>query len=161
MGKKYEYVEQPQHYQGTGMSAIDVIRAFDLNFACGNVIKYMLRAGRKPDEDTIRDLEKALWYLQDELNHQRAAVVSADANDRTLAECLTDMGRRESSDGEWGAVRVPEPELRDAEPAVEVEVADVMHFTNVNHFPPSTRASELTAYIKSHLEARLDDKDDH
>ena len=152
MGQKYEYVEQPQHYQGTGMSAIDVIRAFNLNFACGNVIKYMLRAGRKPDEDTIRDLEKALWYLQDELNHQRAAVVSADA--KATAKSLTDMGRRESA-GEWGAVRIPEPELRDAEPAVEV--ADVMHFTNISHFPPSTRASELTAFIKAHLEEQLDE----
>lgn len=161
MGKKYEYVEQPQHYQGTGMSAMDVIRAFKLNFACGNVIKYMLRAGRKPDEDMIRDLEKALWYLQDELDHQRATLVSAD--DKTDVESLTEMGRRESN-REWGEVRIPadppvEPELRDAEPAVEV--ADVMHFTNVSHFPPSTRASELTAFIKAHLEEQLDDEDDH
>ena len=160
MGQKYEYVEQPQHYQGTGMTVMEVIRAFKLDFACGNVIKYVLRAGRKPDEDKIRELEKALWYLQDEINHQRASLAedNADAKPETPAESLTAMGRRESA-GEWGAVRVPEPELRDAEPAVEV--ADVMHFTNVSHFPPSTRASELTAFIKAHLEAQLDDKDDH
>ena len=159
MGKKYEYVEQPQHYQGTGMSAMDVIRAFKLNFACGNVIKYMLRAGRKPDEDMIRDLEKALWYLEDELTSQRNKVERREQ----LNDDLKGLAQRESG-GAWGGVGVPadppvEPELRDAEPAVEV--ADVMHFTNVSHFPPSTRASELTAFIKAHLEAQLDDEDDH
>jgi len=158
MGQKYEYVKQPQHYQGAGMTVMEVIRAFKLDFACGNVIKYVLRAGRKPDEDRIRELEKALWYLQDEINHQKAELAEDSVDAKPDMESLTAMGRRESA-GEWGAVRVPERELRDEEPAVEV--ADVMAFTNVSHFPPSTRASELTAFIKSHLEEQLDDTDDH
>ncbi len=48
------------------MSANDVIRAFKLNFALGNVVKYILRAGRKPDESALDDIQKALWYLNDE-----------------------------------------------------------------------------------------------
>lgn len=145
MSSEYEYVDQPNHYQGQGMAVIDVIRAFDLNFACGNVVKYMLRAGKKPDEDTIKELEKALWYLQEELTSQRNKVEQRSH----LNDDLSDLARRESG-GEWGGVSIP------VEP-VPVEVADIMHFSNVSHFPPSTRASELTAYIKK---AILEGEDD-
>ena len=66
-------IEQPAHYQGqNGMTVNDVIRAYKLNFALGNVIKYVLRAGRKSDEPALDDLRKALWYLQDELKNQTA-----------------------------------------------------------------------------------------
>lgn len=108
---KYEYVEQPDHYQGADMSAMDVIRAFELNFALGNVIKYTLRAGRKPDESAVRDLEKALWYLQEELAQARATEVTVEnmkARVCTRNVDLHAMGARESS-GEWGAVVVPSP----------------------------------------------------
>lgn len=159
MGSKYEYVEQPQHYQGEGMSAMDVIRAFKLNFACGNVIKYMLRAGRKPDEDTVRDLEKALWYLQDELDNQRALLGALDnSEDDTCSSTidLTTMGAREAA-GDWGAVMTPPTEPVKDRPYHALEVADIMAFTNASHYGPSTRASELTAFIKS----RLDEDEDH
>ena len=67
-------IEQPEHYQGrNGMSANDVIRAFKLNFALGNVVKYVLRAGRKPDESDLDDLDKALWYLRDEYKQRKGA----------------------------------------------------------------------------------------
>jgi len=54
------------HYESkTGMQAIDVINAFDLNFNLGNVIKYTLRAGKK--DDKIKDLNKAIDYLKYEI----------------------------------------------------------------------------------------------
>lgn len=94
-------IEQPSHYQGRGgLSANDVIRAFNLNFALGNVVKYVLRAGRKPDEPALDDLRKALWYLNDE--HKN----------REIEACFTNMkglAARESSTS-WGAVRVPDDE---------------------------------------------------
>lgn len=68
---KVSNINQPSHYQGTGMCANDVIRAFNLNFALGNVVKYVLRAGRKEGVDSQEDLRKALWYLQDELQPAR------------------------------------------------------------------------------------------
>ena len=61
-----ELVNHPQHYQGKGIEAIDVIEAFELNFALGNAIKYILRADKKANKK--QDLEKALWYLKHELS---------------------------------------------------------------------------------------------
>lgn len=94
-------IEQPSHYQGRGgLNANQVIRAFELNFALGNVVKYVLRAGRKPDEPALDDLRKALWYLQDEFKQ------------RELAQCLpaSDLkgfAAREAGGGEYGRVSVP------------------------------------------------------
>lgn len=107
---KYEYVNQPKHYQGEGMSVIEVIQAYRLNFELGNVIKYVLRAGKKPDEDVMRELYKALWYLQAEIDRRRRDDV-IEAN-REAAD-LNGLAVRESG-GEWGAVRVPEREGLDA-----------------------------------------------
>lgn len=61
-----EAVNSPQHYQGKGLEAIDVIESFELNFNLGNTIKYVLRAGKKGNKK--EDLEKAVWYLKRELN---------------------------------------------------------------------------------------------
>lgn len=61
-----EFVNHPSHYQGNGLEAIDVIEAFSLGFNIGNVIKYLLRAGKK--ESYVRDLEKAKWYLEREIS---------------------------------------------------------------------------------------------
>lgn len=72
MSDKYEKVNQPKHYQGkNGMTVMQIIEAYDCNFAVGNVIKYMLRAGNKPNEDAMDDLKKALWYLQAEIDRRK------------------------------------------------------------------------------------------
>ena len=63
----YEKVKDPKHYQGDGgLSALDVINAFGFGrgFALGSAIKYILRAGKKPDESAITDLKKAVVYLE-------------------------------------------------------------------------------------------------
>jgi hypothetical protein len=60
-------VEHPAHYQGNGYEVLDIIEDFDLNFNLGNVLKYVLRAGRKGSELKEEDLEKALFYLKREL----------------------------------------------------------------------------------------------
>jgi hypothetical protein len=65
--QKFEKVDHPDHYQATGMEAIDVIEAYNLNFSLGSAIKYILRAGKKPGESSIEDLNKAIWYLQREV----------------------------------------------------------------------------------------------
>ena len=63
----YEKINQPDHYKGNGMKAIDVIEAYDLNFSLGSAIKYILRAGSKPNESLEEDLSKAIWYLKREI----------------------------------------------------------------------------------------------
>lgn len=66
-----ETVEHPLHYQGNGIEAIDVIEAFGLGFNLGNVVKYVLRCGKKDDE--ITELEKAVWYLNREIENRKKA----------------------------------------------------------------------------------------
>jgi hypothetical protein len=63
-----EAVNHPDHYGGKDnpYEAIKVIQAHDLNFCLGNVIKYVLRAKHKGNEK--QDLQKALWYLQREID---------------------------------------------------------------------------------------------
>ena len=52
----------PPHYKTpSGLEAIDVIEAFSLGYRLGNVVKYVLRAGKKGE--ALRDLKKAAWYL--------------------------------------------------------------------------------------------------
>lgn len=63
--KEYEIVDHPQHYGGAEArhEAISVIEEWNLGFHLGNVVKYISRAGKKPDQTTISDLKKARWYL--------------------------------------------------------------------------------------------------
>ena len=42
---------------------IQIIDYYNLDFSLGNVIKYVLRAGKKPGEDALKDLKKAYDYL--------------------------------------------------------------------------------------------------
>lgn len=60
--KEPDLINHPTHYQSTnGLEVIDVIEEFKLSFYTGNVIKYILRIGKK-DKDLI-NLKKARWYL--------------------------------------------------------------------------------------------------
>lgn len=67
MNQPYEKIEHPEHYQSDKIEAIEVIEAFDLNFSLGSAVKYILRAGRKPNEARADDLKKAIWYLKREM----------------------------------------------------------------------------------------------
>ena len=62
---KNNLVNNPSHYNKNGIEVIDVIEAYNLNFRLGNVIKYILRSDLKGNKK--QDLEKALWYLQREV----------------------------------------------------------------------------------------------
>jgi hypothetical protein len=64
-----ESIDHPIHYKGKDLEAIDVIEAFNLGFNLGNVIKYILRYGKK--EDGIEDLKKAQWYLNREIEKEK------------------------------------------------------------------------------------------
>lgn len=52
---------RPDHYKMGGIEVMGAIAAWDLDFARGNVVKYVARAGHKSRE--LEDLEKAQWYL--------------------------------------------------------------------------------------------------
>ncbi len=67
-------VDHPSHYQTfSGLEAVDVIEAFELDWHRGNALKYILRAGKKPGQPADQDIEKAVWYLRRWLKHRRGA----------------------------------------------------------------------------------------
>lgn len=71
--QKTDNVNHPSHYNShpSGIECIEIARHH--NFNIGNTIKYLWRAGLKSEEgmeDTdkqIEDLNKAIWYIQDEI----------------------------------------------------------------------------------------------
>ena len=85
--QKTDNVNHPQHYtwlkELCGIEVIDITR--HMNFCCGNALKYILRAGHKKDasltdtEKQIEDLNKAIWYLNDEIKR------ITEFNDKTKA----------------------------------------------------------------------------
>lgn len=60
-------VNHPSHYttHPSGIECIEITRHHD--FAIGNAIKYLWRAGLKNSDNEIQDLEKAVWYIQDKI----------------------------------------------------------------------------------------------
>lgn len=65
-------VHHPKHYTShpSGVECIQVVRW--MNFNLGNVVKYVWRAGLKDNLTTLQDLEKAAWYLNDEIQKRGA-----------------------------------------------------------------------------------------
>jgi hypothetical protein len=64
-----EHVNHPPHYGGeeNPYETIKVIEAWGLGFCPGNAVKYISRAGKKNPQKEIEDLEKAIWYLNREI----------------------------------------------------------------------------------------------
>ena len=63
-----EMVNHPAHYHAAGgYEVIEIIEAWRLNFARGNALKYLARAGLKDPRTERQDLKKALWYIEREL----------------------------------------------------------------------------------------------
>lgn len=53
---------KPDYYKGKfGLEAIDVIEAFDMDFAEGCALKYLLRY---KDKGGVKDLKKCVYYIQ-------------------------------------------------------------------------------------------------
>lgn len=62
-------VERPKvkHYQDGGIEPIDYINSHNMNFNCGCVVKYITRNGKKDGECPIKDLKKAIDYINFEI----------------------------------------------------------------------------------------------
>lgn len=87
-----ERINHPNHYGGADnpYEVIKVIDAWGLGFCLGNTLKYVYRAGKKPQRidistadkpnqfmdapadvtSTIEDLKKAAWYLNHEIEQR-------------------------------------------------------------------------------------------
>ena len=70
--KEADLVNKPPHYTTGGVETLDFIEAKDLNYRLGNVVKYVVRCGKK-NTDPVQDLEKAMFYLKREIEARRNA----------------------------------------------------------------------------------------
>jgi hypothetical protein len=64
-------VNRPAHYTSdpSGVECIQITRHRTFNI--GNAFKYLWRAGLKDEAATIQDLEKAIFYIKDEIERLR------------------------------------------------------------------------------------------
>lgn len=68
--KAHDPVNHPSHYTShpSGIECIEVTRW--MNFNIGNAIKYLWRAALKGG---IEDMQKAIWYINDEIERVKNA----------------------------------------------------------------------------------------
>ena len=57
-------VEKPSHYTFGKIEVLDAIEDWKLPYHLGNVVKYIVRAGRKSKDTELQDLQKAQFYLE-------------------------------------------------------------------------------------------------
>ena len=64
----FDPVSKPEHYNSdpSGVECIQITR--HRNFNIGNAIKYLWRAGLKDETAHVQDLQKAIWYINDEID---------------------------------------------------------------------------------------------
>lgn len=64
-------VDHPEHYNQhpSGVECIEIVR--HMSFNLGSVVKYIWRDGLKDTEVPLQDLEKAEWYLRNEIERCR------------------------------------------------------------------------------------------
>ncbi len=60
-------VNHPSHYTDGKIEVIEFIEDKKLNYHRGNAIKYICRAGKKDPNKEIEDLQKAVWYINREI----------------------------------------------------------------------------------------------
>lgn len=100
-----DMVNHPPHYADSGVicpgcgrpvECIEITR--HLNFNLGNAVKYIWRAGSKGDP--VEDLEKAEWYLNDELRRIRCGGMTAYCEMDVFGECACG-NRLQYIDSKW------------------------------------------------------------
>lgn len=64
-------VNSPAHYRGKTWECIDIIRALNLDYWRGNVLKYIARHRNKGGAE---DIAKAMWYLRNALSDRNVLI---------------------------------------------------------------------------------------
>ena len=75
----HDPVNHPAHYTDGQIEVIDFIDDKQLSYCLGNAVKYISRAGKKDPAKNIEDLQKAVWYLNHEIEKRK----------REAAQCTT------------------------------------------------------------------------
>ena len=98
----------PNHYRGDRQfEPIAVIEDWGLNYRLGNAVKYISRNGRKPGEDRIEGLKKAIWYLEREIEALKPSQYSVTYQDvlEDFAACAAEGNEPILEYGNWGAAQ--------------------------------------------------------
>lgn len=69
-------VNHPKHYTShpSGIECIQITRYMSFNI--GNAVKYLWRVDQK--DNAIEDLEKAVWYINDEIARRKVEQLKAE-----------------------------------------------------------------------------------
>jgi len=80
MTPHHDPVNHPGHYTShpSGVECIEVTR--HMGFNLGNAIKYLWRSDLKTPQDSLQDLRKAAWYIQDEIAKREGYDQSREAD---------------------------------------------------------------------------------
>lgn len=62
-----DMVNHPAHYNAGQIEVIEAIEDWGLQYHRGTAVKYIARAGRKDASKEVEDLQKAIWYLNREV----------------------------------------------------------------------------------------------
>ncbi len=68
---KFDPVARPAHYNQGKIEVIEFIEDKNLNYHLGNAVKYICRAGLKNPETYVEDLQKAVWYINRQIENQK------------------------------------------------------------------------------------------
>ena len=60
---EHDEIYHPSYYCEGGIETLDFILAKKLDFLAGQVVKYIVRAGKKDPSKSLVDLKKAQFYL--------------------------------------------------------------------------------------------------
>lgn len=77
----HDPVNHPAHYTDGQIEVIDFIDDKQLSYCLGNAVKYISRAGKKDPAKTIEDLQKAVWYLNHEIEKRKRKVAQCTTSD--------------------------------------------------------------------------------
>ena len=64
-----DIIKHPSHYTDGSIETWDFIKDKNLNYFLGNAVKYISRAGKKDPNKYVEDLQKAIAYLQKEIEN--------------------------------------------------------------------------------------------
>lgn len=62
---------KPSHYKAGEFDVIEFCNYHEVSFGAGNIIKYLVRAGKKENNSRLQDLEKAQEYLRRLIEYER------------------------------------------------------------------------------------------
>lgn len=88
-----EAIIHPTHYKKSKYEVWDINIAFDLPYCLADAVKYIVRAGVKDKTKEVEDLQKAIAFIQREMERLRNNEyygLSIVSNDELLRDVLAD-----------------------------------------------------------------------